>query len=112
MDADPQLWLDRDIMKIAPARIATVAATRGATTLQFAREGDKLVLRSPPTSHLDADKENDVGHALEALTLQDVKPAKDLPGQPEASSVFTTDDGLAVTVDPVAHGKISGHGSM
>jgi uncharacterized protein DUF4340 len=99
VDADARLWLDRDIMKIAPARIASVAATRGATTLQFARDGDKLVLRAPADHPpLDADKENDVGHALEALTLQDVKPAKDVSGQPEASSVFTTDDGLAVTV--------------
>jgi hypothetical protein len=99
VDADPRLWLDRDIMKIAPARIATVAATRGATTLQFARDGDKLVLRAPADHPpLDADKVGDVGHSLEALTLQDVRPAKDPPGQPEASSVFTTDDGLAVTV--------------
>jgi hypothetical protein len=98
VDADPQLWLDRDIMQIAPARIATVAATRGATTLQFARDGDKLILRAPADHPpLDADREADVGHALEALTLQDVRPAKDAPGQPEASSVFTTDDGLAVT---------------
>jgi len=99
VDADARLWFDRDIMQIAPARIATVAATRGPTTLQFARDGDKFVLRAPADHPpLDADKENDVRHALEALTLQDVKPAKELTGQPEATSVFTTDDGLVVTV--------------
>jgi hypothetical protein len=99
VDADARLWLDRDIMQIAPARIATVATKRGTATLQFAREGDKLVLRAPADHPpLDPNKVNDVGHALEALTLQDVKLAKELTGPPEATSVFTTDDGLVVSV--------------
>ena len=47
VDADPQLWFDRDIMNIDHARIAAVAVTRGGTTLEFARDGQKLVLKSP-----------------------------------------------------------------
>jgi hypothetical protein len=106
VDADPQTWLDRDILNIAHDRIASVAMTRGAERLEFARDGDRLVLKSPAAHPaLDEDKIDDIGRVLETLTLQDVQPAKDAPGEQVAETIFTRDDGLAVTVRVLHAGK-------
>lgn len=98
VDADPQLWLDRDIMNIDHTRIATVAVTAGNDTLDFARDGEKLVLKSP-TDHppLDEYKLDDVDRGLELLTFEDVQTDKDPVGDEIGQSVYTTSDGLAVT---------------
>ena len=99
VDADPQLWLDRDILNIDHSRIAKVSATHGDQTLDFARDGDKLALTAPADHpKLDDYKLEDVGRALELLTFQDVKPAADPVGDEVGHAVFTTTDGLAVTV--------------
>ncbi len=98
VDADPQQWLDRDIMNIDHARIATVAVTTGNDTLDFARDGQKLVLKTPPDHPaLDDYKLDDIDRALELLTFQDVQTDKSPVGDKIGQSVFTTDNGLAVT---------------
>jgi len=103
VDTDVSTWLDRDIMDIAPARIASVDVTHGDSHLVLARAGEALAMTAPADhpklddSHLD-----DVLHALAQLTLQDVAADKDAPkGETLGSAVFTTADGLAVTVTPV-----------
>ena len=98
VDADPQQWLDRDIMNIDRARVATVAVTTGSDTLDFAHDGKKLLLKAPPDHPaLDDYKLDDVDRALELLTFQDVQTDKAPVGDKIGQSVFTTDDGLAVT---------------
>ena len=103
VDADPQLWLDRDIMNIDHSRIAKVVVTRGGATLEFARADDKLAL-TVPADHpkLDDYKLQDVSRALELLTFDDVHPDDVHPdvAQPSGqigTSVFSTSDGLTVT---------------
>jgi hypothetical protein len=98
VDADPQLWLDRDIMNIDHSRIAKVTVTRGSATLAFARADDKLAL-TVPADHpkLDDFKLQDVSRALELLTFDDVHPATPTPPDLIGTSVFTTSDGLTVT---------------
>ncbi len=102
VDTDLPTWLDRDIMDIAPARIASADVTHGDSHLVLARAGETLAMTAPADhpklddSHLD-----DVLHALAQLTLQDVAADKDAPkGEALGSAVFTTADGLAVTVTP------------
>jgi hypothetical protein len=98
VDADPQLWLDRDIMNIDHASIASVAVTHGDDRLDFARDGQKLVLKSPADHPpLDDYKLEDVDRGLELLTFQDVQTDKDAVGEQLGRSVYTTNDGLAVT---------------
>jgi Domain of unknown function (DUF4340) len=98
VDADPQQWLDRDIMNIDHARIATVAVTHGDATLELARDGQKLVLKSPADHPpLDDYKVDDIDRGLELLTFQDVQADKDPVGDKVGQSVYTTGDGLAVT---------------
>ena len=104
-DADPQLWFDRDVMNIGHDRIAKVSATRGDTTLEFAQDGDKLTLTAPADHpKLDEYRLEDVGRALELLTFQDVKPGKDATGDEAGHAVFTTTDGMKISV-VVQHGE-------
>jgi hypothetical protein len=99
VDADPQLWFDRDIMNIDHARIARVDATNGDSTVTLARQDGKLVL-TEPADHpkLDDYRVEDVSRALELLTFQDVQLDKEPVGQETGHAVFTTGDGLAITV--------------
>jgi hypothetical protein len=99
-DVDPLLWLDRDIMSIGPDHIAGVTVSRGDARLAFSRKDGKLALVEP-AGHpaVEEYKVEDVGRALEGLSLQDVRPVKETAGKDIARSVFTTDDGLTVTAD-------------
>ena len=97
-DADPQLWLERDIMNIDHARIASVAVTHDEETLELARDGQKLSLKAPADHPpLDDYKLDDVDRGLEQLTFEDVQTDKQPVGDKIGQSVYTTSDGLAVT---------------
>jgi hypothetical protein len=97
VDADASLWLDRNVMNISHDRIASVAVDD--QTLMFGRRDGKFAL-TQPAEHpkLEDYKVDDVARGLELLTFQEVKADADAPGSEAGHSVFTTDDGLAVTV--------------
>jgi hypothetical protein len=98
VDADPQLWLERDIMNIDHARITSVNVQRDEQKLDFARDGAKLVVKEPADHPpLDDYKVDDVDRALELLTFQDVQTDKQPVGDKIGQSVYTTSDGMAVT---------------
>jgi Domain of unknown function (DUF4340) len=98
VDADPQLWLERDIMNIDHARIASVAVTHGDDTLELTRDGQKLTMKVPAEHPpLDDYKLDDVDRGLELLTFQDVQTDKEPVGDKVGQSVYTTSDGLVVT---------------
>ena len=107
VSADPQTLIERDILSIAPERIAGVAVTRGTEHLEFTRDGDKLVLAAPAEHPpLEADRLDDVSRALDDLTLLDVRKAKTPPPAPPAGeAVFTAIDGLALRVTLFKEGK-------
>jgi hypothetical protein len=97
VDADPALWLDRDIMNISHDRIAGVVV--GDQALVFGRTDGRFTLTQPADhKKLEDYKVEDVARALETLTLQAVKADADAPGQDAGHALFTTNDGLAVTV--------------
>jgi hypothetical protein len=97
IDADPATWLDRDIMNIGHDRLASVVV--GDKALVFATVDGKLALAEPPDHPKLTDyKVDDVGRGLETLTLQAVKPEADVADPEAGHAVFTTTDGLAVTV--------------
>lgn len=102
VDADASLWLDRNVMNIGHDRIASVLVNRQGTAdepaMQFGRKDRKFVV-TQPAEHpgLEDYKVEDVARALELLTFQEVKADADAPGVEAGHSVFTTDDGLAVT---------------
>jgi hypothetical protein len=97
VDTDSAQWLDRSVLDIGHAKLARVEVGDGA--LVFAPVDGKLALIEPaehPT--LDDYKVEDVGRALELLTLQAVKPDAELVAEEAGHSVFSTAEGLAVTV--------------
>jgi Domain of unknown function (DUF4340) len=99
VDVDPQLWLDRDIMNIDHSRIAKVTVSHPSETLEFDKTGDKFAMLAPAQHpKLDSYKVDDVARALELLTFEDVQRSGSPPGNALGTSVFTTMDGLEVTV--------------
>jgi hypothetical protein len=98
-DADPQVWLDRDVMNISHTLITKVVSTKDGATIELTRDGDKLKVTQPAEyPKLEDYKIDDVGRALESLTFQDVKPDKEPIGDKIGEAVFTTSDGLVITV--------------
>ena len=99
VDADPQLWFDRDIANIDHAKIASVVSTRGETVLRFAREGESFVLKEPAEHpKLDDYRVEDVARGLETLTLTDVRPVAQQPGEKLGTAAIVTTDGMTILV--------------
>jgi hypothetical protein len=98
-DTDPQSWLDRDVINVSHTLITKVAATKNGATIELTRDGDKLKVTQPAEyPKLEDYKIDDVQRALESLTFQDVKPAGEPIGDKIGDAVFTTSDGLDITV--------------
>lgn len=104
VDADPQLWLDRDIANLAGDRIRRVEVRReGEPALVLARpDGEprlhvELPADAPPADEVALDE---IARAFEYLTFLEVRPAAAIPGTPIGESRFTLADGLAIHVAP------------
>jgi Domain of unknown function (DUF4340) len=105
VDADPSLWLDRDIANIDNSKIAGAEVVNGTDHLTFGRVGGKFVLTAPAAHpKLDDFKIEDVSRAFEYLTFNDVKPGP-LPGTLVGTSTFTTTDGMTIDTTVNRNGK-------
>lgn len=100
-DADPQLWIDRMIANLPEDRVRRVIAVRDGRTVELLRgEGPDgrlaIVLPgdAPPADEVSLDE---VGRALEGLTLLDVRPEAEVPGEPAGEGRFILTDNLVVT---------------
>lgn len=103
LDADPQLWIDRDIANIARERVLKVEATRlGEPPLVLTRgegpDGRLAVTTPAQTPPLEDTSLDEVGRAFEFLTLTDVRKDAAGPGQPLGETRFTLTDNLAIVV--------------
>lgn len=106
VDADPQLWLERDIANIPIDKVADVTVHRGDETLVFRRDGTKTVLESPADHpKLDDYKIEDVFRGLENLTLTDVRPIAGMPGAKIGDASYVTTDGLTLAIAVFKDGK-------
>jgi hypothetical protein len=103
-DADPQLWLDRDIANLAADRIRRVDIRReGEPPLLLARAlGEPRLHVERPADAPPADEValDEIARAFEYLTFLEVRPAAAMPGRPVGESRFDLADGLAVHVAP------------
>jgi hypothetical protein len=100
---DALSWVDRHVIDLAPARVASVVLTapdgnavviaRGSPDQPFAIDGLPSDARPKPDDALAAP-----AGALQALTLDDVKPATEqpIPEDGVATVSFTTFDGLVL----------------
>jgi len=103
-------WLDRHVLDIPAARIASVTLTGidgGVLALRRdAADGRFAVADAPADAKFKGEATiAEPAGALAALALDDVKPAADLPAPQSgaAMAVFTTFDGLALTLRLFAH---------
>lgn len=105
LDADPQLWLDRDIANLPAPRILSLEARReGAEPVVLARpEGAepeaRLAIRTPadapPADEVTLDE---ISRAFEFLTFLDVRPAAEMPGAAIGEARFALTEGLGIAV--------------
>jgi hypothetical protein len=103
VDADPQLWLDRDIANLPRERVRRVAIARdGAPELVLGRGADadaRLTVTTPAEPPpLDEVSVDEVGRGFEFLTFLEVKPAAEAPGTALGTSRFEFSDNLAIVV--------------
>ena len=103
-------WLDRRVIDIPPSRIAGVTLTGDDGTALVLRrdapDGKFAVADAPPDAKLKSDAAlAEPAAALAGLDLDDVTPAADLPVPQKgvATAVFTTFDGLTLTLRLFAH---------
>lgn len=112
VDADPQLWLDRDIANLPSARIRRLVARRdGAEPVELERpEGEPeapFAVVAPPgvEGPLDDIALDEIGRAFEFLTFLDVTRAAEIPGTALGEASFTLTEGLGIAVTPHKDGE-------
>lgn len=87
IDAERSLWIDRDLLDIKRPRVMAASFRQGENTIDLARASptaERLELKDAPEGfRADETKLDDIGRALEWMTLDDVAPAADLAGATE-----------------------------
>ena len=101
LDAEWNLWIDRDLLDIKRARVASAALRQGETLTELARAtptAERMDVKDPPEGWRgDESKIDDIGRALEWLTLEDVTRRAALEGATElGTATWTLFDGTRV----------------
>jgi hypothetical protein len=109
LDADPQLWIDREIANIARERMLKVEATRlGEPPLALTRgegpDGRLQVTTPAQAPDLEEAAADEIGRAFEFLSLTEVRKEAEAGGQPLGETRFTLTDNLAITVSATQDG--------
>lgn len=104
IDAEANLWLDRDIANLPAARMRRLEARRaGAVPVILARPADlpdaPLEVLEPSDAPKPADEItlDEIARAFEFLTFLEVMPAAGLPGEPIGESAIAYTEGVGVT---------------
>ncbi|MBP0443905.1 DUF4340 domain-containing protein [Roseomonas sp. SSH11] len=101
VDADAQLWIDREIANLPEERVRRVIAVRDGRTVELLREegpdGRLRIVLPGDAPAADEVSLDEVGRALEGLTLLDVRPEAQIPGQPAGEGRFILTDNLTIT---------------
>lgn len=99
VDADAQLWLERDVVNVAAKDVVKILTSRPESTLQFDRDGDKMALTAP-VEHpkLDEYRLEDVFRGLEQVTLSDVEPASKPREGKVGVAIYTLADQTVITI--------------
>jgi hypothetical protein len=110
-EADPSLWLNRDLASLAPARLRRVEIARtGAPPLVLARAGEvdaPLDIITPEDAPVaDRVALDEIGRAFDALTFVEVRPAAAIPGEALGEARFLYTDDVTITVTPHREGEL------
>jgi hypothetical protein len=104
-DAEPSLWVDREVAMLAPDRLRRVEVQRaGEAPLTLERAGEvdaplRVVAPAEAPATAPAALE-DVGRAFDLLTFTNVRPATALEGEALGQARFTYTDDLVITAWP------------
>ncbi|WP_376091289.1 DUF4340 domain-containing protein [Roseomonas sp. CCTCC AB2023176] len=100
VDADSQLWVDRDVVNLPRERVQRVISVRDGRTIEMLRQGGSdtplsIVLPgdAPPADDIALDE---VSRAFEGLTFLDVRPEAQIPGSETGQGRFVLTDNLTV----------------
>lgn len=106
LDADPNLWIDRDLANILRDRVRGATVNRQGEAPLILRRGTDTdaalaVLEPTETPELDEISLDEVARGFEFLTFLDVRKAAEIPGERIGEGRFELTDNLRITV--VAH---------
>ncbi|WP_343895374.1 DUF4340 domain-containing protein, partial [Craurococcus roseus] len=101
VDADPRLWLDRDVVNLPAARVREVTVRRAnEPELVLAREETaeaKLALAAPAGFQAkDEGALDEVARTLEFVTFLEVKPEGERLGEALGETRFVLSEGMAI----------------
>jgi hypothetical protein len=110
VDADPQLWLDRDIANLPRERVQRVVIARAgeeALVLTHSGQPDGKLAITTPTDAPPADdiSLDEVARSFEFLTFLDVRREADAPGEALGETRFELTDRLAIIARPRKQGE-------
>jgi hypothetical protein len=102
LDAEWNLWIDRDLFDIRRARVASAELRQGDSVIMFGRDSptaERLEVLNPPEGWRGEEtRVDDIARALEWLTLEDVVPAAGITGATEIGTAsWTLFDGTRIT---------------
>ena len=103
LDADPNLWIDRDIANIPRERVRRAEIARDGEPSLVLRRGQEtdapLALVEPAeTPELDEVSLDEVTRAFEFLTFLDVRREAEMPGERLGESRFELTDNLRIAI--------------
>lgn len=103
LDADPNLWIDRDIANIARERVRAATIHRAGEGKLVLRRGRDLdaglaVVEPAETPELDEISVDEIARAFEFLTFLDVRAAADMTGEWLGEAEFELTDNLRIAV--------------
>jgi hypothetical protein len=107
-DADPQLWVDRDLVNLMAERLRRVEIRRaGEEPLILARAGEvdaPLRILEPESAPApDSISLEEVGRAFEMLTFTEVRRAAHIPGEALGEARFLYTDEVTLLAWPRLH---------
>jgi hypothetical protein len=103
LDADPNLWIDRDIANIPRDRVRAATIHRAGEGTLVLRRGRELesglaVVEPAETPELDELSLDEVARGFEFLTFLDVRAASEMPGEWLGEAEFELTDNLRIAV--------------
>lgn len=103
LDADPNLWIDRDIANIPRERVRAATIHRAGEGTLVLRRGRDLeaglaVVEPTETPELDEISLDEVARGFEFLTFLDVRAAADMPGDWLGEAAFELTDNLRIAI--------------
>jgi hypothetical protein len=103
LDADPSLWIDRDIANIPRDRVRAAEIHRAGEGALVLRRGRELeaplaVIEPAETPALDEVSLDEVARAFEFLTFLEVRAVADMPGEWLGEAQFELTDNLRIAV--------------